>query len=279
MTQLRRIKTVKLRRLVSTVACRRYDDVGWQRQGALVSYLAQSDAQPIHFTREGAKSSRELFDLLRKSNTLAEVEIGRYDQPESFDKVEIPLGTYMELLDAGKGQFGDKAVYLAQWPGLEAMPALKEKVTTPPWLQEALDVQQADLYRASFFVGPTSAITPLHHDPYDNLFELKEACRALKHFTILPKRLSHLLRSSEQQKNTSSVDFDISSGKLALSAASPSQKYAQEILNAAQTCVLAPGDTLLLPRGFWHRVETISTDSAQPGWAASIGFWFRMRAN
>lgn len=46
----------------------------------------------------------------------------------------------------------------------------------------------------------------------------------------------------------------------------------------AMSCVLREGDTLFVPRKWWHRVENVRLqDTVTPGWTAGVGWWFLPR--
>jgi hypothetical protein len=48
----------------------------------------------------------------------------------------------------------------------------------------------------------------------------------------------------------------------------------------AVTCVLRQAETLLIPRGWWHRVENVALHNGsreRGGWTAGLSWWFLPR--
>lgn len=62
-----------------------------------------------------------LLDDPQVHKCVVDLEVGRYDQPEGFEQVQLPLVAYLEWLRGGheNGSMNGKQVYLAQWRGLE----------------------------------------------------------------------------------------------------------------------------------------------------------------
>ncbi|KAK7689367.1 hypothetical protein QCA50_007158 [Cerrena zonata] len=261
------------------------------------------DAVPLLFrspspAKEQLSRAKQLTDVLKQSgDTLVEVEHGRYDQAAtgSFDRVEMPLGYYVNWLESNEsdgGLVGGKQLYLAQWrPGEVSNNALKRLIRKPTVLS-ALDQEcTIDSYGNNFFIGPTGAVTPLHYDPYINLFHLQASSlpkRFAKHVTLFPPSVSHLLRreTNTTLRNTSpheltlrhtpTGDFDIH-----LEPDLPNESI-QELSNRALSCLVREGDTLLIPKRWWHRVENVdlapdpagSNGEMRVGWTAAVSWWF-----
>ncbi|KAI9063597.1 hypothetical protein FKP32DRAFT_1592285 [Trametes sanguinea] len=69
-----------------------------------------------------SRSERLLATLRAAGERLVEVEVGRYDRPAGFERVQVPLGVYVEWLtrSCGGSEGGGRAeesvqLYLAQW--------------------------------------------------------------------------------------------------------------------------------------------------------------------
>lgn len=133
----------------------------------------------------------------------------------------------------------------------------------------------------------SSQATPLHYDPYINLFRL--ACgsptTASKHFLILPPTMSPSLKRAGHEghlRNTSPVEFELQGAQLdqgqvegvRLSPDSPGQGAVRDIAKEAYHVTLRPGELLLLPERWWHRVENVGD---RRGWTAGVGYWFLTR--
>ncbi|EMD36308.1 hypothetical protein CERSUDRAFT_95643 [Gelatoporia subvermispora B] len=315
----------------------------------------------------------ELLQALRSaSDRLIELELGRYDVrgPGAFDRIEIPLGHYVEWLERSKsGCIEGKQVYLAQWRGADEIPELRRLVRPPHVLEKLIEAGEVDLYQTSFFIGPAGAVsvltlvsalqgyasdgsvpvaaltlvTPIHHDPYANVYHLQASsapCTYGKHFVLFPPSMSeHLTSPRSVQPNTSSLDLRlvphprgiveragtsddayIPTNKVAdehisslshtpapmfleettetehdpfsilvplstvTTATVPSSSTIGALSTYALSCILHEGETLYIPRSWWHRVENVVLPGSAPttvtaGWTAGVGWWFLPRSN
>lgn len=132
-------------------------------------------------------------------------------------------------------------------------------------------------------------VTPLHHDPYVNLFRLASTSgpEAAKHFFILPptESINQAVRpaAGQGQVNTSPLDFRLvgiegirnDTVKVQMTEKSPGQNAIEQIKSEAYGVSLKAGEMLLLPHRWWHRVENIG---APTSWTAGVGYWFRKKA-
>ncbi|OCH86640.1 Clavaminate synthase-like protein [Obba rivulosa] len=268
-----------------------------------------------------------LHALRTDSDRLVELELGRYDSPDVFDRVQMPLGRYVDWLERSEGGKVDgRQVYLAQWRGAEEISELKRLVKPPEVLVPMIESEAVDLYQTSFFIGPAGAVTPIHHDPYANLYHLHASSAPqihAKHFVLFPPSASSALsRTPGVQRNTSAADLLLVPHALPapLSSLSPvwSASHASpappcrdatpdnhdpfailaaptEVLPVrAWSCVLHEGETLYIPRRWWHRVENVALPehggaqsraaewwahgARRAGWTAGVGWWFLPRS-
>ncbi|KAI0682252.1 Clavaminate synthase-like protein [Earliella scabrosa] len=263
--------------------------------------------------------SEMLLRTLRVAgDRLVEVEAGRYDRtlagpPGADARFEVPLGVYLNWLtgetrdtSVGGGAEGAQ-LYLAQWRARDEVPGLAEVIRPPSMLEPLLRSGVVDLYQSSFFIGPSAAVSPLHRDPYDNLYHLAASSMPpahAKHFLLLPPALAEALapRNGCVSRNTSPFDVhvrktsdtDVVSGfEVLVDPSSAPARTAQAVLSSgsALSCVLHEGDMLFLPRGWWHRVENVQVQAAgvprtpgvggehkgRRGWTAGVGWWFLPR--
>ncbi|KAI0746826.1 hypothetical protein C8Q80DRAFT_1220114 [Daedaleopsis nitida] len=249
-----------------------------------------------------------LHALRSGEHRLVEVEVGRYDRlPSSLDsRIEVPLGGYLDWLTGrtdtnGSADGNEKRgqLYLAQWRARDDVPAVSKMVHIPRVLSPLLRSSEVDLYQSSFFVGPAGAITPLHCDPYHNLYQLLASSQPAihaKHILLLPPSLADVLASTANHisRNTSPLDIRVQRTSAAISGfhvyidrTSASARTTEAVLHSgsALTCVLREGDMLFLPRGWWHRVENIvmgdwsaeEENNRTRGWTAGVGWWFLPR--
>ncbi|KAH9901327.1 hypothetical protein C8Q73DRAFT_786706 [Cubamyces lactineus] len=291
---------------------------------AFLEYLRSATAEPLIFRAplsENRHPADELLQVLHAAggDRLVEVEVGRYDQMAGgLNRIEVPLSMYLRWLtnqrrpQTSDGDNEDMQLYLAQWRARDEVPALTQIVKTPSLLEPLLKDRSVDLYQTSFFIGPSAMVTPLHYDPYFNLYNLyasSEPSVYAKHFVLFPPALSEYLARAETghiMRNTSPVDLHVhkrSSGTprppqgnpledtfvISMDPTSTPSRTRDALLEsgAAWSCVLREGDTLFVPRRWWHRVEnvTLPQDSAEAtptstgpvGWTAGIGWWFLPR--
>ncbi|KAI0826571.1 hypothetical protein BC628DRAFT_1319774 [Trametes gibbosa] len=275
-----------------------------------------STAHPKKCGEGGGRAETLLRTLRAAKDRLVEVEVGRYDKVGGGGRMEVPLGVYLDWLSGdqdagGSGEEGNAdgrmQLYLAQWRARDEIPGLEDEVKAPSLLAPLLESQAVDLYQTSFFVGPSDTVTPLHYDPYYNLYNVHASSDPVihaKHFVLLPPALSaHLARSDGSVlsvlRNTSPIELhlrrDASQDSFAI-AIDPSTAplRATEALArtdaGAMSCVLRERDTLFVPRRWWHRVEAVrlrdagaaaaTADAMQTsavGWTAGVGWWFLPR--
>ena len=138
-------------------------------------------------------------------------------------------------------------------------------------------------------------VTPLHYDPYINLFRLQASSapyKYAKHVLLLPPSSSPLVKGSDTQRhqhNTSTLDFhlhpDESHGsprfRIAASLGASGTSEARDVIERdAVTCILQENETLYIPRGWWHRVENVALQDMSDkhgGWTAGLSYWFLPR--
>ncbi|KAI0693942.1 hypothetical protein C8T65DRAFT_667471 [Cerioporus squamosus] len=248
----------------------------------------------------GHARGQELLETLRAAgDRMVEVEAGRdvdIDEhlrlPHDY-RVSVPLSTYLDWLSGDRAGLRQASWYLAQWYAQDEIPETREVVRAPSLLAPLLEDGTADMYRCGFFIGPQAAMSPLHSDPYCNLYSLhasSDASTHAKHWLLLPPSLGRLLSpppGTQMQPNMSPLDFRLRRR----SGEDGSFDTAQHVMdaNAALSCVMREGDMLFVPRRWWHRVENVvledeNTEPAQvprsgnsAGWTAGVGWWFLPR--
>ncbi|TCD69594.1 hypothetical protein EIP91_007016 [Steccherinum ochraceum] len=250
-------------------------------------------------SRPAGAAAADLMKALREGEErLVDVELGRYDSPESFDRVTMRLGQYLDWLDMlgspdsiGKNKVDGRQLYLAQWRGADEIQSLSAVIAPHPVLHKLLDKNRIDVYQTSFFIGPNEAVTTLHHDPYMNCFQLAATSNSAghgKHFLLLPPTISDILKpkpsslTRQIQRNTSHLNFSLHhtpGGAPQVHVDQMEDADADLISSAALTCVLKEGETLFIPRRWWHRVENVALlpdeqGKTSDGWTAGVAWWF-----
>lgn len=245
----------------------------------------------------GTRAQKLLSALQSRGDQVVEVELGSYDDIPShgFDKIPMPLWKYLEWLqETPEGTIGGKPLYLAQWVGREQVDAIGAKV--PPLLQPLLDSSSIDMYMEATFLGPTGAVTPFHYDAYMNFFHLQAAsdhAKFAKHVILVPPFASDMLRHAQRGSsvfsNTSKMkarlcrEWSVSSGMQFHVEVHPEVPLntAEALAQHGMTCILREGETLFIPKGWWHRVENVClAKEPQPlaGWTAGVSWWFLPRS-
>ncbi|CAJ1398063.1 unnamed protein product [Effrenium voratum] len=148
--------------------------------------------------------------------------------------------------------------YLAQHALFDQLPELEADILTP----ELALCGEGSLLRQVFF-GPKGTVTPLHFDPYENIF-----CQVVgvKYLRLFPPSESENLypREGDLSNNSRLEPADLLAGESAEGAYGDFPKLQKAEF---QEAVLQPGDLLYLPMGWWHYVKSFST-------SISIAFHF-----
>eukprot|EP00922_Rhytidocystis_sp_ex-Travisia-forbesii_P065718 GHVS01097610.1.p1 GENE.GHVS01097610.1~~GHVS01097610.1.p1 ORF type:complete len:455 (+),score=47.73 GHVS01097610.1:81-1445(+) len=147
--------------------------------------------------------------------------------------------------------------YLAQHPLFEQIPDLHRDILTPDF---ALCGTEGTLIRM-MWLGPRHTVSPLHTDPYHNLF-VQLAGR--KYVRLYHQDQSERLYAFKEGllTNTSSVQSDITMAGNELEDRFPLFRDA-----VYQEVVLQPGDALFIPPKVWHFVKALDP-------SASVSYWF-----
>eukprot|EP00933_Yihiella_yeosuensis_P031754 TRINITY_DN25368_c0_g1_i1.p1 TRINITY_DN25368_c0_g1~~TRINITY_DN25368_c0_g1_i1.p1 ORF type:complete len:560 (+),score=92.36 TRINITY_DN25368_c0_g1_i1:109-1680(+) len=146
--------------------------------------------------------------------------------------------------------------YIAQHALLDQIPSLGIDAPTPDL---ALCGPEGSLLRQLFF-GPRGTVTPVHYDPYENIF-----CQVVgaKYLRLYPPSEAPCLyaRSSEDTlRNNSMLEpADILEGEAAGSYGGENGRFPKLFEAKYVDVIVEPGDLLYLPKGWWHFVKSLST--------------------
>jgi Cupin-like domain len=239
------------------------------------SLLDHAPPEPLHLVAgQTEQEGPGLLSALRGHgrDTVVNVEVGRYDK-HGFDRPQVPLVAYLDLLVQGRAYVNSQPVHLAQWRAFDDLPALGNLFPPPNFLSPL-----ADIYQTSLFVGPSGAVTPLHSDPYENVFEIAEASQgATKHFCLFPPACSSVL--APPRGNTSKVVeislVDVVESTVRLESGSLDESEVARLARDSQVALLARGDILVLPRRWFHRVQNCGLPTSV---VAGIARWWLLRA-
>ncbi|EJF63727.1 hypothetical protein DICSQDRAFT_55007 [Dichomitus squalens LYAD-421 SS1] len=270
-----------------------------------LEYLRSPNAAPVIIRARKDKDDHLAETLLctlraAPSERLVEVETGKWDRKHGWDdRISCQLGVFLDwLTDQRKLSANEeqRMLYLAQWRAHEDVPGLQDVVKPPGLIVPLLQQEKADLYQSAFFVGPVGVVSALHTDPYHNLYNLfssSEPSLFGKHFVLLPPSMSPFLerKDSEFMRNTSHVECFLKATSsdtfdVAIDPDMVPAKAARAMLasDSVLSCMLQEGDTIFVPRRWWHRVENVMAPSAarhgkKRGWTAGVGWWFLPRSS
>ncbi|KAF4587261.1 Lysine-specific demethylase 8 [Ophiocordyceps camponoti-floridani] len=168
--------------------------------------------------------------------------------------------------------------YLAQHDLFRQIPSLRRDVTIPDYcwasvpphpLDPSQDQAVLHVPRLNAWFGPAGTITPLHTDGYHNLL-----CQVVgaKYVRLYPPDATPFMRPRGSElgvdmSNTSCIDLGVLEGWDR--PPDHHQEHDSSLLQGVdyRECILQPGDTLLIPIGWWHYVRSLSI-------SFSLSFWW-----
>jgi len=158
--------------------------------------------------------------------------------------------------------------YLAQHPLLSQIPNLLSDLPSLPYTSshDSLDssappsceFQNCPILSA--WIGPSGTVSPLHNDPYHNLYLQVKGRKYVRIYPI--SSTSSLYPMSGPRCNTSNVDVD-----------DPDCLSYPDFAGAPyQECVLEEGEALYIPRLSWHYVRGVEPSvNVSMWWGARMG--------
>lgn len=167
--------------------------------------------------------------------------------------MQVPLSFLLDSMQASgtRQSPAEVLLYAAQVDLLSLIPQLEDGVKAPP-LKLIVD----RLYKRNTWLGPAGTITPLHCDPYFNLF-----CQVWgsKYIRIYDQKHAQQLYpfSNPFLRNTSQVRVEkLDTARFANFSKVPYLEHC-----------LQPGEMLFMPKKHWHFVQALD-----PSW--SISYWW-----
>lgn len=224
---------------------------------------------------------------------LVPVEVGRsyVDQEWGQELIHFRdfLRRYMDKEcdddDTSKVQ-SKKTGYLAQHNLFRQIPSLRNDIQVPDfcWAEvpghptdPSKNQPTVDVPQLNAWFGPARTITPLHTDGYHNLL-----CQVVgtKYVRLYPPHATPHMRPRTPEhgvdmSNTSQLDVGVLEGWDTPQEAGDGTDGADVVAEMKESlqgveyweCILTPGDTLLIPIGWWHYVRSLSI-------SFSVSFWW-----
>lgn len=211
---------------------------GWQARTWTFANLAQYGdiAVPVEVSYNGGD-----YRSLHAADSHKRFEAG----------LEMPLSAVLQGMQGGATGQQQTLLYAAQVDLMSLIPALEQGIEQPP-----LNVINERLYKRNTWLGPSGTTTPLHCDPYFNLF-----CQVwgAKYIRIYDRKHAQQLYpfSNPFLRNTSQVCVEQVDCRLF--PAFDQVPYLE--------CCLRQGEMLFMPKKFWHFVQAL-----EPSW--SVSYWW-----
>ncbi|SNX87177.1 uncharacterized protein MEPE_05887 [Melanopsichium pennsylvanicum] len=221
---------------------------------------------------------QETLDGLKRPDTqnlIVPVEVSHrnagYNAGASkWDRIELPFSLFLDAFiqhkipwQAGQDAEQQRPVgYLAQYDLLSKSPSLASEAPGLPHTT-AGPKGAKEQWRSNVWIGPAGTYTPLHRDPYENLFA---QVVGRKRIHLFPPELAPCLyiNKTGPQRNTSAI-----ASEQELIRPAEDRPLLQQALASDDAFVteLGPGDVVYIPQGWFHCVQSLST-------SASVNFWY-----
>lgn len=213
---------------------------------------------------------------------LVPVEIGRSYVDEGWGQELIQFRDFLNRYVEGDCSTTGETGYLAQHNLFQQIPSLRNDICIPDfcWVDvpphpttPSLNQPPVDMPQLNAWFGPARTITPLHTDGYHNLL-----CQVVgtKYIRLYPPCATHAMRPRAPEhgvdmSNTSGLDVGVLEGwdEKTEDITDEDLKRMREELESVEywECVLEPGDSLVIPIGWWHYVRSLSV-------SFSVSFWW-----
>lgn len=196
------------------------------------------------------------------------------DSRDAFEKTEVPLTLFLDFLNHYEASMrqginmSDVRIYLAQHALFDSLPELYRDVCQSSHFAVTRSGRRCpmyttagtgDIYNVNVWIG-VSTHSPLHHDPYHNIFV---QLFSKKRVVLFPPHAKSQLRMHTEAllKNTSQIG-DIFDPALV-------RELPDAVQELGVQAHLEPGDGLYVPEGWVHSFKGDS------GISGSVNWWFR----
>ncbi|KAK9480214.1 hypothetical protein V1514DRAFT_325781 [Lipomyces japonicus] len=178
--------------------------------------------------------------------------------------------------------------YLAQHDLLAQVPVLRKDVLTPNVVYSQINDQERAPVLNSW-LGPAGTISPLHTDPNHNVLVQVVGFKYVRLYPPSTKGITSCndmgntcdveLESGafgalfeDEDVSASSLEDDVVDFEKLKARVLAKKKYQQQFSEFPWTdgyveCILAPGDEIFVPSGWWHYVRSLTP-------SFSVSFWF-----
>ncbi|KAL8678143.1 MAG: hypothetical protein Q9186_005475 [Xanthomendoza sp. 1 TL-2023] len=218
-----------------------------------------------------------LLDKTLGGRRLIPVEIGRNYTDADWGQSIITFREFMQRYMTSDIADPTKVGYLAQHDLFSQIPSLRKDIAIPDYCYTS--PPSSDLFSwgtarkppppqleeplLNAWFGPTGTVSPLHTDPYHNILCQVVGKKYIRLYSpdqtdkLYPKGIEG---GGVDMSNTSEVDAEAAPEKL--DADYPLFRHAEYV-----ETVLAEGECLYIPVGWWHYVRSLSV-------SFSVSFWW-----
>ncbi|MCO5600376.1 hypothetical protein L7F22_054487 [Adiantum nelumboides] len=183
-----------------------------------------------------------------------------YKEKEPVHKEELFIPQYPillgEFIDIFIKNYEDQTAplkgYLAQQQLLIDLPALAEGIEDPDYAKIG-----DGIYQRNVWLGPAGTITPLHRDPYYNIFAQVWGSKYVRVYAPTETDKLYPFKTNLYLRNTSEVDID---------AKDAFQRWPDLRNTKYFECILNAGEMLFIPKKWWHYVKSREV-------SLSFSFW------
>jgi len=188
------------------------------------------------------------FWIISAGHRFFPVEIGDNYLSEDWKQDVIQLNEYFDKYVFNPDP--KNIAYIAQHNWLHQIPSLSQDFAVPDLCDIFLNSNQ-DQPLIHMWFGMKNTFSPLHFDKYNNIFT---QITGYKYILLVDPKFSMLI-SKGSDNNTCSIEHE----KLI---------YFFDMHNISyHELILQPGDSLYIPKNWWHQVKSLS-------FSISISFWF-----
>eukprot|EP00111_Clytia_hemisphaerica_P005621 TCONS_00016331-protein len=179
------------------------------------------------------------------------VEIGDKYTSDNWTQTLMSVNDFIDKYIANRTNTG----YLAQHQLFDQVPELKNDILPPDYCYLSDSEAERPILMHAWF-GPTGTVSPLHHDPYQNILA---QVMGSKYIRLYSRDSPHMYANVDSiLDNTSQVDLENID----------QERFPDFHRNVYHECLLNEGEMLFIPFKSWHFVKSLST-------SFSVSFWWK----